>query len=573
MHSHQAAVSAWMQELAPFGILTTDDQLKIHSWNEWLEAHSGLPAAQVLGRPLLEVFPDVSARNLDTCFHRALKGEVIVLSAAFHGYLLPLQPSVRETGYAHMQQTARIAPLSLEGRLCGTITIIEDVTEREAQASLLARRHEQDQLLSSSLAHLLRARNPQKMVSGLLPKVAAFLRADIYLYHLFEDGGEGLRLVAAADLVEEQRDLWSLLRRDSVCGNALNGRHGVVLNDLQSCGDPTAAPLKSLGLRAAVCQPLVLADRPIGTLTFGTRSRERFTGEEAEFVETISRYVAIALDRATNEAALRRAKEQLSEHADNLEAKVRERTAKLQDTIAQLESFSYTVAHDLRAPIRALKVYAVVLLDETHQPAPDKSRLYLLRIERAADRLDVLTRDLLQYSTISRQELQLTKVDLTEVVQDLLLLRPGLQEQGVLTVRRPLHAVQAHRTFLQQCLSNLFDNALKFIAPGVTPRLVVWTEMTGPQRVSSSQAPVQSAEKEQRVRIWVEDNGIGIAPEGREKIFGIFERLNASDQFEGTGIGLAIVARAVQRMSGSCGVESIPGQGSRFWLELMPANQ
>jgi len=133
--------------------------------------------------------------------------------------------------------------------------------------------------------------------------------------------------------------------------------------------------------------------------------------------------------------------------------------------------------------------------------------------------------------------------------------------------------VQAHRTFLQQCLSNLFDNALKFIAPGVTPRLVVWTEMTGPQHVSSSQAPVQSGEKEQRVRIWVEDNGIGIAPEGREKIFGIFERLNASDQFEGTGIGLAIVARAVQRMSGSCGVESIPGQGSRFWLELMPANQ
>jgi signal transduction histidine kinase len=220
---------------------------------------------------------------------------------------------------------------------------------------------------------------------------------------------------------------------------------------------------------------------------------------------------------------------------------------------------------------------------------PDQSRQYLSRIERAANRMDSLTRDLLQFSTISRQNVDLTPVDLTEVVQDLQLLRPALQDGG-LDLRRPLHAVLGHRTLLQQCISNIFDNALKFIAPDSRPRIVVWSELieadathpsdaplrpflspvSGPHEPSHDHAPV-AATAPRWVRLWVEDNGIGIAPEARQKIFGIFERLNAPDKYEGTGIGLAIVARAMQRMGGICGVESGPQQGSRFWLQLHPA--
>src|SRR5688572_30261893 len=131
------AILVWTHELAPHGIFTTDQDLRITSWNHWLERHSTLRADQVVGRPLPEILPSVIKRNLDKYFADALRGEVKVLSRALHGYLLPLPPSVSGTGFTHMQQSARIAPLLLEGKVCGTITMIEDVTEREWQNGIL----------------------------------------------------------------------------------------------------------------------------------------------------------------------------------------------------------------------------------------------------------------------------------------------------------------------------------------------------------------------------------------------------------------------------------------------------
>jgi signal transduction histidine kinase len=116
-------------------------------------------------------------------------------------------------------------------------------------------------------------------------------------------------------------------------------------------------------------------------------------------------------------------------------------------------------------------------------------------------------------------------------------------------VAEPLPRVRASRPALTQTLSNLLGNAVKFVAPGTTPRVRVHGEAKGP-----------------RVRIWVEDNGIGIAPGNLEKIWGMLERLNPS--YEGTGVGLSIVRKAVERMGGSTGVESELGKGSRFWIEL-----
>ena len=133
-----------------------------------------------------------------------------------------------------------------------------------------------------------------------------------------------------------------------------------------------------------------------------------------------------------------------------------------------------------------------------------------------------------------------------------------------------LGVVWAQRTMLQQCLANLFDNALKFTPPGVVAHIVVrseWQAAVAPVLVESGAPPAVAP----RQRIWIEDNGIGIPLASHEKIFGIFERLPCSTHVEGTGIGLAIVARATAQMRGTCGVESVPGAGSRFWLEFAAA--
>jgi signal transduction histidine kinase len=106
-----------------------------------------------------------------------------------------------------------------------------------------------------------------------------------------------------------------------------------------------------------------------------------------------------------------------------------------------------------------------------------------------------------------------------------------------------------------QCISNLLGNALKFVAPGTEPHISFWTER-----------------RQQSLRLWVQDNGLGIAPEHHTRIFHLFERLHTQAEYAGTGIGLAVVRKAVERMGGACGVESAPGQGSRFWIELKAAN-
>jgi signal transduction histidine kinase len=532
----------------------------------------------------------LTERKLDEHFRRALAGEIIVLSAAFHEYLLPFPPSLREAVSGHMQQTARIAPLSYNNQLCGTITIIEDVSQREFQAAALARRHERDQLLSSCLAHLLRTRDPKGVVRELFSKIADHLGVHTFLNYLVEEEGNYLRLHAAAGIPQE---LISEIERirfgESLCGHTAAERRMVVANHLQASGNPHSQALQGLGFRAAICNPLMVGERLIGVLAFATRNRDAFRPEDTEFIATVSQYIAVALERAMTESALHEAQESLKATAQDLETKVQERTATLQDTVAQLESFSYTVAHDLRAPIRALKGYAEMLVSDSEAPSPEKARHYLLRIGRAADRLDALTRDLLQFSRVSRQEVQLCSINLAEMVQDLRLLRPALQED-ILIVKEPLSLVFANRTLLQQCLSNLFDNALKFMTPGTKPRILLWTEKVDASEnqplqfnsfvFSKSQGPIASTvesstktrERNERIRIWIEDNGIGIAPESRQKIFGIFERLNPADKYEGTGIGLAIVARAMQRMGGGCGIESNQsGIGSRFWLQLLPA--
>jgi signal transduction histidine kinase len=140
----------------------------------------------------------------------------------------------------------------------------------------------------------------------------------------------------------------------------------------------------------------------------------------------------------------------------------------------------------------------------------------------------------------------------TEAMRELAPETTGRNAQ--VTVEEPLPAVSAHRITLVQIIKNLLTNALKFAKPLVQLRVRIWAEDRG-----------------DRARLWVEDNGIGIAPEHRERIFRVFERLHGEESYPGTGIGLAIVQKGVERMGGRCGVASEPDRGSRFWIELPKA--
>jgi PAS domain S-box-containing protein len=254
--------------------------------------------------------------------------------------------------------------------------------------------------------------------------------------------------------------------------------------------------------------------------------------------------------------ALRAAQAELQRHAERLEDEVMERTAQLRETIQELEAFSYSISHDMRAPLRAMQGYSDALLDEYEAKLGQTGREYLLRIGRSAKRMDLLIQDVLAYSRVAKGEIELKSVDVESVIRDVVQNYPTLQsERADVEIATHIPAVVGHEAYVTQIFSNLLTNAAKFVAAGVKPRITIG---------------VEKAEAE-RVRIAISDNGVGIAPENQKQVFKIFGRVYSEKQYEGTGIGLAIAKKAAERMGGSIALESELGQGSKFIVELRRA--
>lgn len=242
--------------------------------------------------------------------------------------------------------------------------------------------------------------------------------------------------------------------------------------------------------------------------------------------------------------------DKIQHHAQELELRIAER----EQVNTELEAFSYSVSHDLRAPLRAIEGFTdIVLTDFGKELSPQVIEL-LQQVVQSTTRMNRLVQDLLNYSRLTRIEMEPAPIGMASAIRDASMqIEEGLRKHISVSVDRSLR-VLAHPPTLIQVLINLIRNGLKFYPHGATPKVEISARLEG-----------------RRIVIAVRDEGIGIAPQHQQRIFKVFERLHTAAEYPGTGIGLAIVHRGITKMGGTVRLESTPGKGSTFYIDLAAA--
>lgn len=278
-----------------------------------------------------------------------------------------------------------------------------------------------------------------------------------------------------------------------------------------------------------------------GTVEAYAAAPHEWTEEEFRVIEWMATQASLVL-------AARRLR-------SGLERDVAARTAELKALVEELQHFSYSITHDMRAPLRSMRGFAELLSERVGPTLDEESRDYLRRIIESSGRMDRLITDSLSYAKALREPLALEAVDVEGLIRGMMDTYPSFQSpRAEIQIDGPLPPVMGNPAGLTQCFSNLLGNAVKFVKGGEKARV-----------------RIRGERENGRVRLWFEDRGIGISPQMMPKLFLMFQR--ESKDYDGTGIGLALVRKVVEHMGGQVGVESERGEGSRFWIDLRAAER
>ena len=508
-------------------IISEDMNGVIQSWNIGAEKIFGYSEKEALGRNISFLIPPGHRDEIPDIRGRIARGEHI-----------DHFESVRR------RKDETIIPVSLtfsairdaDEKIIGISKIAHNITERRQAEEALKQSLSRIELLTWTAGELLRSAEPQKAVESVCRKVMEQLDCHTFFNFLADEKAGRLRLNACAGIPrEEARKIEWLDYGVTVCGCAARDGGRIVVEHIVSTRDERAELVKSFGVKAYACHPLTgPGGRVLGTLSFGTCSRETFKDDDLSLMKAVADQVAVAMMRIGVEQALR-------QHTDALEEANRE-----------LESFIYSVSHDLRAPLRHISGFVGILMEDYDGQLDAQGNDYLARIRKGSERMARLIDDLLYLSRISRQEMSTGSVDLSAIslslISELREANPGRQAEvhigeGLCSPADP--------RLITLALRNLLENAWKF------------TSNNGNARIEFN-----AAEKEGKTVYYVKDNGAGFDQEFAGRMFWPFHRLHTEQEFEGTGIGLAIVERVIRRHGGKVWAEGQPGKGAVIYFTL-----
>jgi PAS domain S-box-containing protein len=574
------------------------------------------------------------------------------------------------------------------GVITQSVGMVHDITGRKQAEALLRRNGERQEIISQTASRLLASDKPQLLVEELCTRVMNYLECDAFFNFLADEHRGKLHLNAYAGIPKEKaRDIEWLDYGMAVCGCAARDACRIVAENIPGTPDVRTELVKSFGIKAYACHPLMEKDLVIGTLSFGARSRNTFSEEDLALMKDVANLVAIAMYRIRNEEALRIAhaelgtivqertmelkktltsledekrrfnevldvlpayvilltpdyhvafenrffrerfgesngrhcfaflfgrsepceicetyktldhmepqqwewtgpdghiydiydfpfidadgstlilemglditekkkiEGELSTHRHHLEELVERRTAQLEEANRGLESFSYSVSHDLRAPLRAIDGYSKMILRRQGDKFDAETKRQFEQVRESVRGMGQLIEDLLDFSRLGGQELNLKIFDMRELLDETWQELQSMDSDRRMTLKmNTMPSGWGDRSLMKQVCHNLFSNAIKFTRTRDTAIIEVGGNENGNENV-----------------YYIKDNGVGYDMKYHDKMFGVFQRLHSASEYEGTGIGLAIVQRIIRYHGGRVWSEGKVNEGAVFYFTL-----
>ncbi|MGE5300045.1 MAG: ATP-binding protein [Acidobacteriota bacterium] len=496
---------------------------------------------ELIGRSIWEVVPDAVGTVFYEQYHRAVAEKV---PASFEALSPLLNIWVEVRAYPSKE---------------GLSVYFHDITERKIAQENVLRLNRLYSVLSKINEAIVRIRKAEELYEevcriavedGLLRMAWIGLKDPVTLEvkPVARWGDEGGYLdtirVVAADVPEGK----------GPTGRAVfEGKH-FICSDIEV--DPLMRPWKekalSHGFRSSAAFPLRIGQDAIGAFTIYSEKPSFFTGEEIELFLSMAGDVSFAIDFIENERRRRAVEAALRDLNEELERKVKERTAGLEEAYREMEAFSYSVSHDLRSPLRIINGFAQAVLEDYGDKLDDKGKDLLKIIGTNAIRMDRLINGLLDLSRIGRQEMNVAEIDMEKMAKALCNDIGGtLSGRKVLFAVQPLPSVRGDAVLLRQVFENLLSNAVKFTRKRQEAVIEIGGRKDGREHV-----------------YFVRDNGVGFSMQYADKLFRVFQRLHNVKEFEGTGIGLSIVHRIVQKHGGRIWAEAKAKEGATFYVAL-----
>jgi PAS domain S-box-containing protein len=541
----------------------------ILTWNKGAQRMFGFTPEEAIGRSVSMLIPEDSEDEEPEIFRRLLTGERIdhyeTIRRRKDGTLLNISLTVSPV-------------YDDSGRVVGVSKISRDITDRKRSEKALQEQARTLELLNSTGKVIASQLDLQGVVQTVTDSATQLTGAEFgsFFYNVANQEGESFLLFALSGAPREAFENFGHPRATPLFAPTFKGEGPLRSDDVTKdprygqWGPHHGMPKGHLPVRSYLAVPVISrTGEVIGGLFFGHSKTAIFTDRAEKLVLGMAAQAAIAIDNArlydaaqreitrrrNVEEALREAQNELQRHAERLEEQVTERTARLRETIHELEAFSYSISHDMRSPLRAMQGYADALLEDYEKQFDPTAKEYLQRIRRAAGRMDLLIQDVLAYSRVAKGEIQLRPINVENVIRDVIQNYPALQpEHADIRLVTEIPLVLGHEAYLTQIVSNFLGNAVKFVERGKRAAINISARI-----------------EDDMVRIGFQDNGIGIAEEHQNQIFQIFGRVYPEKKYEGTGIGLAIAKKAAERMGGTIGVISQLGRGSEFYFILKKA--